>query len=481
MTVRQLIRLMVAVLVLQAPLGASAGAEAWLDEQRQAWGIPGLVAVVVKGQGDDELFALGDCALAPARPCTPDTRFPIASTTKFFTGLLAAELVVQGEVALRDPIESVWPEFRLADARWQVLTLIDLLSQRSGIGSVDWPYFWSSELTQADYLARLPHLPMAGPFRSGWHYANANFVIAGEYLHRATQRPWRTLMRERLLAPLQISDTGAQPGAARGYRRGSAGFDEYAFPMSPAIGPAGALHLSAREYGRFLRMVLGEGQLGDESVLAQRTIALATQITAPLGYDRRFFSGPSGYGLGVFIARYRDQSILYHGGGCNGFTTHFAILPDAGIAVAVMANRVGTAFSELAALDLLDHALGSAGQVVSPHWLQRHGEYPPDELLPSDAAAPPTRPWPDYAGEYAHPAWGSFAVAAQDQGLSIRFGEFRRKLRPHRYDSFSLATEPGFEQLRLRFTADFAGNIDGFVLDDGVNAEPMRFRRRQAN
>lgn len=73
--------------------------------------------------------------------CAPDSIFQIASMTKFFTGLLAAELAEEGLLNVDEPLSKRWPEFRLSNSRWTEVTLRNLLGQRAGLGSVDWPYY----------------------------------------------------------------------------------------------------------------------------------------------------------------------------------------------------------------------------------------------------------------------------------------------------------------------------------------------------
>ncbi len=453
---------------------------AWLEQQRAAWQVPGVSAVLVReGQAPTYLNA-GLCQVERKQRCTPTSQFSIASNTKFFTALLGALLAQEKHFSLSEPMDRHWPELRLSDLRFTQLSLLDLLSHRSGLGSVDWPYFWEESLSREDYLQRLAHVPMAAPLRASWHYGNANYIIAGAYYERRLRQSWRSLIRERFLAPLQMQQAGFQTpeDGTRGYALSTAGPQAYASPpMSAALDAAGGLVLSAADYARFLQMLVGEGQLGDQPLIPTRVIRRATRVQVPWGHDRRFFSGPSGYGLGVFVARYRGEAIFYHAGGALGFTAYFAVLPQPKLAVAVMSNLIGTEFNQALALDMLDWALAIPREPGHRFWLERVAENVSPPLAPDDPAAPATRPWPAYAGQFSHPAWGTFAVVAAADGLTLRMGSFQRRLVHHRFDSFSVSTEPGFEILRIRFEANFAGQIDALVMDDAVNPAPMRFAR----
>ncbi|HEY5800444.1 MAG TPA: serine hydrolase domain-containing protein, partial [Burkholderiaceae bacterium] len=158
----------------------------WLNAQRLAWNIPGVAIATIAPGTAPEVLASGLCNVEANQACAADSQFQIGSITKFFTGLTAATLAADKALRLDEPVALRWPGFRLADARWTEVTLRDLLSGRSGIGAVDWPYFWDPALTRRDYLARLRHQPLVRPFRAGWTYSNANFVAAGSYLEQMT-------------------------------------------------------------------------------------------------------------------------------------------------------------------------------------------------------------------------------------------------------------------------------------------------------
>jgi CubicO group peptidase (beta-lactamase class C family) len=472
----------VALFLCTLATGAAAGQadlSAWIDQQRTDWQVPGVAVAVVELGQPVRTYASGHCDIEKKSACTADSRFHIGSTTKFFTGLLAAAAAADGKVLLDEPLIHAWPEFRLSDPRWTEVTLRDLLSQRSGLGSIEWPYYWDLSLTRKDYLARLPHVPMAEPFRARWAYSNANFVAAGTYLERKLGAGWEDLVRKKFFGPLQMKRSGF--GIAEGTRGYwfSADGAPHAFAPTPVManGPAGTIVSTARDYASFLEMFLGDGHWRDKEVVSPRAIRGATSLAAASGHDRRFYGGPGGYALGAQISRYRDQLILHHAGGYPGYSAHFAILPDAHLAVAVLCNRNYTIFPEALALGVVDQVMGRSADEGMRAW--KAAEEPVAAPPAEDPAAPPTRPWSDFAGRYAHPAWGTFEIAAASDGLRIRFGALDVPLAHYRYDSFSFESMPQWERLRVRFEADFDGKIDAFMLDDAVNAQAMRFEKEQ--
>ena len=450
----------------------------WIDAQLRKWQVPGVAIAIVRPGQAPMLLARGLCDIEKQVPCTADSPFSMGSTTKFVTGLLAATLAAEKKLSLDEPLINRWPEFRLSDPRWTEITLKDLLSQQSGLGSVDWPYFWDDTLTRQDYVARAAFFPMAKPFRSGWRYANANFVIAGAYLERVSGQSWEALVRERLLLPLRMTHSGfdSPAGKTAGYvRDGNGAFVRVPHINTPAIGPAGSLVSTARDFSSLLQTVLDSGKWQGQQVLPASAVSAAIAPVIGLSYDRRSYGPPGGYGLGVFLASYRNSTILQHSGGYGGYSTHFALLPQQKIGVVVLANRTRSEFPHALALGLIDRVLGMSGDEPLARWLEPATRKAP---ITAAASAPgPTRPLPAYAGKFRNPAWGVFEVYRAQGKLNIRYGPFEAPLDHYRYDNFSFESAPGWERLRLRFEADAEGNIGGFSMDDEENAQLQKFER----
>src|SRR5688572_24947660 len=90
--------------------------EAILEPALQAAKIPGAaIAVVV---GDETLYAkgFGYRDLKTRKPVTPNTVYPIASTTKALNATLLGMLVDDGLIEWDAPVQRYLPQFRLRDA-----------------------------------------------------------------------------------------------------------------------------------------------------------------------------------------------------------------------------------------------------------------------------------------------------------------------------------------------------------------------------
>ena len=448
----------------------------WLEAQMHKWQVPGVSVAIVRSGQAPVLLARGLCDVEKQSLCTPDSPFHMGSTTKFVTGLLAATLAAERKLSLDEPLVKRWPEFRLSDPRWADITLTDLLSQRSGLGSVDWPYFWDHSLTRQDYIDRAAFFPIAKPFRSGWKYANANFVIAGAYLERVSGRTWETLVGDRVLGPLKLTNSGfySPAGKTAGYVLNTQGqFVRAPFFNTPAIGPAGSLVTTARDYARFLQMALDSGKWQGRQVLPAAAVNAAMAPVISLSYDRRSYGPPGGYGLGVFFASHRNSTIVQHSGGYGGYSAHFALLPQHKIGVAVFTNRAQTEFPHALFLGLIDRALGLSGDEPLTRWLET------DKATQTVVAAArgPTRPLQEFVGKFRNLAWGVLEIYRTQDKLKIRYGPFDALLDHDGHSDFSFESAPGWERLRLRFETEPEGNIRGFLMNDDNNVQMKKFER----
>lgn len=464
----------VALLALAARVSHAAVGEeaAWIEAARARYAIPGVAIAIVQRDQATRFHSAGLCDVERAIPCSEQHRFPIGSVTKSITGLLAATLASANRVDLDAPASRYWPRLRLADDRARELTLRDLLTQQSGLGSVDWPYFWDTALTREDYLARLAYLPLAKPFRAGFSYANANFVLAGKVMEAATGSSWESLLAERILAPAGMSGSGfdANGKLAIGYAPATDGrLLPVPFRSPQPIRPAGGLVTTAADFSRLIAMLLDNGNAGGKQIIPAKAVHA---LLSTGGSTKR-----GGYGMGIGFTHVRDQLVFHHAGAMAGHSAAMLILPGKW-GVIVFANRTGSIFPEGLAFALLERHMGHTGDEA----LKRFGG-----PLPTEVVAEPQRTVavsPDaiagFLGAYRHAAWGEFVVKSSGNQLRIRFGPFEASLEGEGGDSFSFLTAPGWERIHVTFQRDANGQVAGFSMIDGTNPAPQLFAKFKA-
>jgi len=304
-------------------------------------GPPGA-AMAVADHGDRTLWigATGMADREANRAWHADDPFPIGSVTKTFTASLVFLLVEDGVLNLDDPIERWVPGF--FDDRG--VTLRHLLSNTSGIvsynyvGDFDDSAVWTPDaLVQwaVDHQADLSFDP-----GSTWEYSNTNWVLLGMAIEAATGSAYVTVLRDRLLDPLELDSTvlwGDEDYAGslvRGYE------DEVDVTDStdPSMGwAAGAIVSTPADLARW------GGALYGGEVLDADSFALMTERT-------ELSTGETvDYGMGAFSEYGDDLGRFYgHTGGISSHATYLYCLEDRSTSVVVMTNTFDADVKDMA-------------------------------------------------------------------------------------------------------------------------------------
>ena len=310
--------------------------------------LPGAV-VGVWQDGELSLDAAGATDLQGDAPMTGETLVRISSNTKPLVAALTLALADDGVLALEDPVERFVPELggrrvlrSLGAALEDTLpaersaTLKDLLTMRLGFGFVfeqDCPTLGAAAaaglgigppdpsvpLTPDAWIARFAELPLLEQPGAVWRYDLA-YAVLGVVLARAGGRPLEELLRERLLDPLGMADTGfvAPPGRLPPcYAVDASGlvlFDDAAdsrWATTPSFPDArGGMVSTAGDLLRFASALLdgGRGVLSAGAVSAMTSDHLTPeQRQAPSALA---FLGGSGWGYGVqVLTSEHDRSV----------------------------------------------------------------------------------------------------------------------------------------------------------------------------
>ena len=268
--------------------------------------VPGVVALAASDKGAIYDGAFGVRDLNAGGAMTGDTVFRIASMTKAITSVAAMQLVEQGKLGLDEPVPPVDPALAAAqvlegfDAAGQPklrpakrpITLRHLLTHTAGF-----TYEWSNPNTQryvqttgmlpgsSGKLAALRQ-PLAFDPGDKWEYG-INIDWVGRIVETVSGQPLGDYLRDKICAPLGMSDTGFTPTVEQRTRLapvqqrqadGTLVPTAYDFPIDPEFhNGGGALYSTGRDYLTFLRMLLHDGELNGQRVLQPQTVALINQ------------------------------------------------------------------------------------------------------------------------------------------------------------------------------------------------------------
>ncbi len=342
--------LLVAALGAQTPAPEPESPFALLERIRSEHGVVALAACVVHGGEVAQLVAVGKRRRGGSEAVTVDDRWHLGSCTKAMTATLCGMFVDEERVKFESTLPELFPS--LGDgmhAGWRKVTLRDLLRHRSGMSAN--PFVDGLWRRMAEHEGPLPAmraevaeelLSRAPEFEDGtFHYSNAGYIVAGALLERITGKSWEDLMRERLFTPLGMTSAGFGPPGVADRDEQPCGHlgAERATPVRPgpgadnpaALGPAGTVHASLRDWARFIALQLGHDS-HDPPLIRKET--LADLHRPPEG-------GEYACGFGVTKRPWTKGVVLTHSGSNTMWYCVVWAAPADDFAVLVACNQAG--------------------------------------------------------------------------------------------------------------------------------------------
>lgn len=306
----------------------------------QAGAAPGAVAVVVNRNEVLWEGASGERAVGSGSPMTNDTVGAIFSMTKAITGAAAMQLVEQGKLDLDAPAGDTCTQLNkvqvlegfddsgepILRAPKSPVTLRHLLTHTSGFTYELWnanEAQWK-EKTGALSLFSLQNkaleIPLAFDPGTRWEYG-IGIDWVGKMVEAVSGMTLGEYFEKYVTGPLGMSDTAFTHSPSMLERAsalharlpdGSLQTMDIPPPENPEFEMGGGgLHGTMRDYGRFIRMILNDGELDGVRILKPETVALMCEnhigdlrvtnlktVAPPFTNDAEFFPGkPKSWGL----------------------------------------------------------------------------------------------------------------------------------------------------------------------------------------
>ncbi len=314
--------------------------------------VAGMVAAIGLGQGGLRTISAGRLAIGVPEKVDRDTLWRIYSMTKPVTGMAAMLLIEDGVLGLDQPIHEILPQFRemtvlkrpagpLGDVEpaRTAITIRHLLTHTAGLGynivskgpirdayiasginpglvtRLAIPSIVRSEPARsfkafADNLAKLPLVYQPG---TKWSYS-VGLDLLGYIIELAAGMPFESFLKKRLFDPLGMTSSFFTVPKARAadLAFNYAVLRNLLVPIDPGIGsvftdkpsfPFGGAGLvsSARDYDRFLHMLMNYGALNGSRVMAEATARLAMSNLLPAGVDKSAMLVKGDFGAGGLV------------------------------------------------------------------------------------------------------------------------------------------------------------------------------------
>ncbi|MEH2524621.1 MULTISPECIES: serine hydrolase domain-containing protein [unclassified Bradyrhizobium] len=277
-----------------------------LRQKCEAQEIPGVVAMAATGSEVIYQGAFGKRDLGKDDPMTADSVFWIASMTKAITAAAGMQLVEQGKLSLDEPIGKILPDLanpqvlegfdasgepKLRPAT-KPITLRHLMTHTAGFCYEMWNGDMGKYMEKTGTPGVISCLnaalttPLASDPGTRWEYGiNIDFV--GKAVEAVSGKKLDVYLRENLLAPLGMNDTGFKITDSMRQRlvgMHARGEDGSLAPIPFELEQApefhmggGGLYGTAADYIKFTQMILNQGRGNGNQVLKPETVALMSQ------------------------------------------------------------------------------------------------------------------------------------------------------------------------------------------------------------
>ena len=317
--------------------------QAWADDGR----FMGSVLVMQNGKVLlDKGYGMAD--VTTGRPNRPDTAYRIGSITKQFTAAAILQLQDRGKLKIGDSVRTYLPD---APASWDHITLFDLLTHTSGLGSDsnDLVGRWEKEETPAQLLAVIRNEALKFPPGTQFSYSNSGYAILGMVIEKVSGQPYGDFLQDNLFKPLGMTATAynppPSPAQAQGYEGSVDGPIPPPWPMAASLAYASSGIVSTTH-----DMALWETKLLGGQVLSPASL---TQMTTPF---------KNNYGFGVWVAERDGHIDVSHDGVVPGFRAVEHYEPDDRLSIVVLGNLDASA-PDILGNNLLKVAHGLPGQL----------------------------------------------------------------------------------------------------------------------
>ena len=297
----------------------------------------GGVTVGVVQHGVQRVFSYGTAR--------PDSVFEIGSITKTFTGLILAQMVLQGKVRLDEPVRELLPPDTVAKpASGDEITLLDISDQHAGLPRMPDNFHPADKNNPyADYDAKslyafIAKHGVAHPADAPFLYSNLAVGLLGQGLANCANVPYSKLLHDQITGPLGMHNTAIvlslelQARFLQGYDGN--GKPAHAWDLD-ALAGAGGIRSTAADMLTYLEAQLHPDHLPAGVSISADGKTLAAAI--PMSHQIHADVGP-GQHIALNWFRVDATGSFWHNGGTGGYSSYALFNPEKDFGVIVLYN-----------------------------------------------------------------------------------------------------------------------------------------------
>lgn len=410
--------------------------------------IPGVAIALVDNQGILWTEGFGYTDRKRNIPVTPDTLFAICSMSKTFTATAVMLAVRDRLVDLDEPITTYLPDFRVysrfEEHPEEKITLRHLLSHTAGLpgeAPLGNNFEPSATVSFEDHVKSIFGTWLVCAVGKGFVYCNTGPDLAAYILQVVSGKPFEQYMKERLFAPLGMSNSAVGKEALKSTNRAvghQIGFSETPAVPPPILG-AGGVFTTAKDLATFVQFHLNRGNHEGKTILEESLFDIMYEPVTESKDNRR-------NGLCIVLDNRNEGLMLHHGGGGFGFSSYMLWFPEYGMGTVVVTNRVFHPFTSKLATTVLDRLIKD--RIISKRFTLPE---PSTEDLPgvwkrtSEHNSSLYRPqWRKYCGTYRFRFSGYKLKWWARLALALDLEQYTPRIKVYQKDGYLCLTESRF-------------------------------------
>ncbi len=279
--------------------------------------------------------AFGFSDLEKKEKVSTETKFRIGSITKQFTAAAILKLQEENKLSVTDKLSKYFPDF----PRGEEVTLYHLITHTSGIhsytGKNEFLQKVVTPVTNDSLLNFFKNDPYDFNPGEEYRYNNSGYFLLGYIIEKVSGKSYAQYLKDTFFDPLKMNNTGVHTSTltltneAKGYGKPGGKYEKALnWDMSWA-GGAGALYSTVGDLFLWNEALYNGKVLNDKSLEAAFTSVKLNNGKVP----------PSGeYGYGLVLRKYRDLSVVEHGGGLHGFISQLSRFPEEKFTAVILTN-----------------------------------------------------------------------------------------------------------------------------------------------
>lgn len=467
--------------------------DAYLEKAIKDWDVPGMGIAVVNRDGVIFSKGYGIKDIKTKEPVDANTIFAVASNSKAFTASAMALLVDQGKLSWDDKVVDHLSWFRMYDPYVTAnITIRDLLSHRSGLGTFSGDLVWyGTDYTAEQVVKRAQYLKPVYGFRTNFGYSNIMYLTAGLIIEKVSGQKWGDFIKDNFFVPLGMSSSLtsikefnertnlAQPHTT--YKNKTVRIDYLNWDN---IAPAGSILSSANDMAKWIQFQLNNGNWKGNQIVSEKSFnemwyPQIMNTVSKFSKEQWPSTHFKGYGMGWSVMDYYGKKVMSHSGGYDGMISYTAFCPEANIGLVVVTNKNSSLYLPVMYRILDTFMAGEEPEIKdwSAIFLDREKKIKDyDEKEKQDRIGKrvlntnPSADLTQYTGTYKSTLYGDATVSLKDGNLYLQFiptKMFHGKLTHWHYDTFTVEfTEvPSLPEGTVNFVFDADGEVEQMRVD----------------